>query len=74
MIQTKVKTYGGELGLPLPEEVLETLALNEGDEVFLVPSEKGFVLSTQIFTIERQIRAGEEAVTNFPKALKALAQ
>ncbi len=74
MIQLKVQSFGKALGLPLPQEVLEALALQEGDDVILSPSEKGFVLSSQSFKTQQQLQAGEEALKNFPNALRELAK
>ena len=42
---TKVRRFGGSLGFIIPKSVADSMALYEGDDLFLVSTAEGIMLS-----------------------------
>lgn len=43
--KTKVRRFGGSLGLIVPKSATDALAIQEGDEVYVVTTAEGIVIS-----------------------------
>ena len=45
MVKTKIRRIGNGSGLTIPKNVLAQHHLSEGDEIFLVPTENGLLIT-----------------------------
>lgn len=74
MYTIKIQKIGDDLGITLPQEVLEQLDVGEGDNVFVIKTEDGVQLTTRDPNFERAMKAYKYASEKYKNALRELAQ
>lgn len=74
MVTLKITTVGNSVGLILPKQVLEHLKVGKGDQVFLVETPGGYLISAHDPDFEKMMHAGEETMQQYRNALKELAK
>jgi len=74
MLKTAVRRVGNSLGITLPKTVIENLHLNEGDELHLVETEEGVILTPFNPRFAEWAKAYEHTNKKFRNTLKALAK
>ena len=74
MYALKIRKIGNSLGVTLPKEALEKLAVGEGDIVFLTDSPEGFKVTPYDETFEKAMEAFARTRQKFRNAFKELAK
>ena len=74
MYKLKIRKIGNSLGVTLPKEALEKMAVSEGDIVFLTDSPEGFKVTPYDETFEKAMEAFGEGRKKFRNALRELAK
>ncbi len=74
MLKTAVRRVGNSLGITLPKAIIENLHLNEGDELHLVETEEGLMITPFDPKFAKWAKAYEHTNKKFRNALKALAK
>ncbi|MEM9948326.1 MAG: AbrB/MazE/SpoVT family DNA-binding domain-containing protein [Cyanobacteria bacterium P01_D01_bin.36] len=74
MASTKLRKVGNSLGVTFPKELLEEMNVKEGDELYLVKTEKGFELTPYDPDFAAEMEAYRHATRNHRNALRELAQ
>ncbi len=74
VIETKLRAVGNSTGVVLPKEVLADLKLEQGDRVFLVKTEDGYLLSPYDAGLAEQLEAAELGMRQYRNALRELAK
>jgi len=74
MLKTAVRRVGNSLGITLPKAIIENLHLNEGDELHLVETEEGLIITPFDPEFAKWAKAYEHTNKKFRNALKALAK
>lgn len=74
MLKTAVRRVGNSLGITLPKTIVENYHLNEGDELHLVETDEGVVLSPFNPNFAEWAKAYERTNKRFRNTLKALAK
>ncbi len=74
MLKTAVRRVGNSLGITLPKTIVENYHLNEGDELHLVETGEGIVLTPFNPKFAEWARAYERTNSRFRNALNALAR
>jgi putative addiction module antidote len=69
----KLRRAGGSVSAVIPKDALDRLHLAAGDEVFLVETEQGLLLTPYDPTFEQAMIAYGDAAKRYRNALKALA-
>jgi len=74
MLKTAVRRVGNSLGITLPRTVVANYHLNEGDELHLIETDEGVVLTPFNPTFTEWARAYEHTNKRFRNTLKTLAK
>lgn len=74
MLRTTVRRVGNSLGITLPKTVIDNYHLNEGDELHLVETDEGVVLSPFNPEFSAWAEAYERTNKKFRNALHSLAK
>lgn len=74
MASTRLRKVGNSLGATFPKELLEELNIKEGDELYLVKTEKGFELTPYDPNFAAEMEAYRHAIRENRNALRELAQ
>ncbi|CAN5880098.1 hypothetical protein BH24DEI2_BH24DEI2_07940 [soil metagenome] len=74
-IETKVRAIGNSTGIILPSKVLEKLALEKGDKVFMVETKKGsFEITPYSKDVADTLEVANDIVKRYRNAFKELAK
>ncbi len=74
MLKTAVRRVGNSLGITLPKTIVENYQLSVGDELHLVETEEGLVLTPFDPKFQQWARAYEKTNRRYRNTLKALAK
>ncbi|MCL5267663.1 MAG: AbrB/MazE/SpoVT family DNA-binding domain-containing protein [Bacteroidetes bacterium] len=74
MLKTAVRRVGNSLGITLPKTIVENLHLNEGDELHLVETDEGIIITPFDPKFSEWAKAYEHSNKKFRNALRALAK
>jgi putative addiction module antidote len=74
MLRTAVRRVGNSLGITLPKTIVDNYHLNEGDELHLVETDEGVVLTPFNPTFAEWAKAYERTNKRFRNTLNALAK
>jgi antitoxin MazE len=74
MLKTAVRRVGNSLGITLPKTVVENYHLREGDELHLVETEEGVMLTPFNPKFAEWAQAYERTNHKFKNTLKALSK
>ena len=74
MLKTSVRRIGNSLGITLPKTVVENYHLNEGDELHLLETKEGIVLTPFDPKFAEWVESFEKLNRRYRNALKALAK
>ncbi len=74
MLRTAVRRVGNSLGITLPKTIVDNYHLSEGDELHLVETEGGVVLTPFNPRFAQWAEAYERTNKKFRNTLKALAK
>jgi putative addiction module antidote len=74
MLKTSVRRVGNSLGITLPKTIVENYRLSVGDELHLVETEDGVVLTPFDPKFQEWVKAYEKSNKRYRNTLKALAK
>jgi len=74
MLKTAVRRVGNSLGITLPKTVIENYHLNEGDELHLVETDEGIILTPFNPKFAAWAKAYEKTNKKFRNTLRSLAK
>ncbi len=74
MLKTSVRRVGNSLGITLPKTIIENYHLNEGDELHLVETEEGVILTPFDPKFSEWANAYDRTNMRYRNTLKALAK
>lgn len=75
MVRTvKLRKMGGSIGATLPKDLAERLHLDAGDEVFVVATDKGLLITPYDPTFEKAMKAYRRGSKKYKNALRELAK
>ncbi|AFZ47018.1 addiction module antidote [Cyanobacterium stanieri PCC 7202] len=74
MIKLTVTNIGESMAIVLPNEILARMQIDQGDELYLVETEKGFTISNYPSEIEKEIETARKVMKQYHDALKELAR
>ncbi|MGB3292591.1 MAG: AbrB/MazE/SpoVT family DNA-binding domain-containing protein [Phormidesmis sp.] len=74
MAGIKIRKIGNSLGVTFPKELLEELNVAEGDELYLVRTERGFELTPYNPEFAAEMDAYRHVARQHRNALRALSQ
>ena len=74
MLKVKVTQIGNSAGVVLPKEALKKLHVSRGDELYLVETPEGLMLTPYDQTFEAQMEAAEKVMKRYRNALRRLAK
>ena len=69
-----LRQVGGSIGATLPKDMADRLHVRPGDEVFVVETEQGILLTPNDPTFDRAIAAYERTASKYRNALRELAK
>jgi putative addiction module antidote len=72
--QIALRQAGGSVAATLPKEVVQRLRVAAGDTLFLVETERGFLLTPYDPNFERAMQVYERGATTYRNALAELAK
>lgn len=75
-MQRKVtlRKMGGSVGATLPKDIAERLHVQEGDELFVVETEEGVLLTPYDPEFQKTMAAYERTASKYRNALRQLAK
>ena len=74
MIGVKITQIGNSVGFALPKAALERLRVAKGDQLYLVETPEGYLLTPYDPELARQMEAAEAVMREDRDVLKALAK
>jgi len=74
MLKTAVRRVGNSLGITLPRAIVENYHLNEGDELHLIETGDGLILTPFVPTFAEWAKAYEKTNKRYRNTLRALAK
>ncbi|MEQ9569787.1 MAG: AbrB/MazE/SpoVT family DNA-binding domain-containing protein [Longimicrobiales bacterium] len=75
MVRTvTLRKMGGSIGATLPKDLAERLNLDAGDEVFVVETERGLLITPYDPTFEKAMAAARRGARKYKNALRELAK
>jgi putative addiction module antidote len=74
MIGVKITQIGNSVGFALPKAALEKLRVAKGDQLYLVETPEGYLLTPYDPELARQMEAAEAVMREDRDVLKALAK
>ena len=74
MLKVKVTQIGNSAGVVLPREALKKLDVSRGDELYLVETPEGLMLTPYDQAFEAQMEAAEKVMKRYRNALRRLAK
>ena len=72
MLKTAVRRVGNSLGITLPKTIIDNYHLDEGDELHLIETDQGIVLTPFNPKFAEWARVYERATKKFGNPLRAL--
>jgi antitoxin MazE len=70
--ETKIRRIGNSSGLTIPKDLLDRQHLEEGDQVHLVETDDGLLITPYDPDFEGAMEAYEEGAKDYRNALRAL--
>ena len=70
----KARKMGGSIGATLPKEMVERLHIQEGDELVVVETPDGLLISPYDPTFEEAMEAYEQGARSYRNALRKLSE
>jgi len=74
MLKLKITTIGTSSGVILPKEVLSRLKIEKGDQVFMVETKDGYLLTPYDPSLEEQLNHGRDFMKEYRDTFRALAK
>jgi antitoxin MazE len=69
-----LRKMGGSIGTTLPKDLADRLHLDAGDQVFVVPTERGLLITPYDPTFEKAMAAYRRGAKKYRNALRELAK
>lgn len=69
-----LRKMGGSVGATLPKDMAERLHVQAGDEVFIVETEQGVLLTPYDPNFQKAMKAYERTASKYRNALRELAK
>ena len=69
-----LRKMGGSVGATLPKEMAERLHLDVGDQVFVVPTDRGLLITPYDPSFEKALTAYRRGSKKYRNALRELAK
>lgn len=74
MTVLKLTTVGTSTGVVIPKEMLSRLKVRKGDTLFAIETPSGYLITPYDPEVERQLRLGQEIMSEYRDTLRALAK
>jgi len=74
VLKLKITTIGSSAGVILPKEVLTRLKVEKGDQVFMVETSDGYLLTPYDPSLDEQLKAGRDFMKEYRDTFRALAK
>ena len=74
MTTIKLTTFGDSVGAVFPQDVLAKLSAREGDQLFVVETEKGIELTPMNPELVEQVETARQVMREDHQALRKLAE
>ncbi len=75
MVRTvKLRRMGGSIGATIPKDLADRLHLDVGDEVFIVPTDEGLLITPYDPTFEEAMAVYRRGAKKYKNALRELAK
>jgi putative addiction module antidote len=70
----KLRRMGGSIGATIPKDLADRLHLDVGDEVFIVPTDEGLLITPYDPTFEEAMAVYRRGAKKYKNALRELAK
>lgn len=74
MLKVKITTIGSSAGIIFPKEALARLKVEKGDQIFLVETKDGYLLTPYDPSVEEQLKIGRDFMKEYRDTFRALAK
>jgi putative addiction module antidote len=74
MTKLKVTAIGSSAGVILPKDILARLKVEKGDQLFVVETKDGLLLTPYDPSLEEQLELGRDFMKEFRDTFRALAK
>ncbi len=74
MLKLKITAIGSSSGVILPKEVLSRLKVEKGDQVFMVETKDGYLITPYDPSLDDQLKAGRDFMKEERDTFRALAK
>jgi putative addiction module antidote len=73
-MKLKLRSVGTSTGILLPKEMLVRMKVNKDDELFVVETPEGYLLTPYDPEVVKQVEAGRTVMRKYRNVLRALAK
>jgi putative addiction module antidote len=74
MLKVKITTIGSSAGVILPKQALARLKVGKGDQLFMVETKDGYLLTPYNPSVEEQLKIGQDFMKEYRDTFRALAK
>jgi putative addiction module antidote len=74
MLKLKITTIGSSAGVILPKEALARLKVGKGDQLFMVETKDGYLMTPYNPSVEEQLKIGQDFMKEYRDTFRALAK
>lgn len=74
MLKLKITAIGSSAGVILPKEALTRLKVGKGDQLFMVETKDGYLLTPYSPSVEEQLKIGQDFMKEYRDTFRALAK
>jgi putative addiction module antidote len=74
MLKLKITTIGSSAGVILPKEALARLKVGKGDQLFMVETQDGYLLTPYNPSVDEQLKIGQDFMKEYRDTFRALAK
>ena len=73
-LKLKITAIGSSAGVILPKEALTRLKVGKGDQLFMVETKDGYLLTPYNPSVEEQLKIGQDFMKEYRDTFRALAK
>jgi putative addiction module antidote len=74
MLKLKITAIGSSAGVILPKEALTRLKVGKGDQLFMVETKDGYLMTPYNPSVEEQLKIGQDFMKEYRDTFRALAK
>ncbi len=72
-MRSKITQIGNSMGMIIPKELITSMNLKKGEEIFLTPTKDGFTITHYDADVDNQLKIASEYAAEYREVFRKLA-